>query len=345
MVRRIACWPDDRHNPYQRLFYAALGAQGIEQVHGLIINDDELLRLRPSIDAIHLHWPEYVWRIETASPAGRIRRIAGFHTFLRRCHELELRIIWTAHNLQAHDGTWIDRFGLWTMARQSDLIIAHTERVAAIMRRNVRARVVVMPHGNYDGALPPPTGQASLIKELGLSTTVPTLSLVGALRPYKGTDRAIEAVAQLQGRVQLIVAGTPKSGFNLEALESRARSEPWLACLTRPLSDQEFVDVISASTAVLLPYTRMTTSGVLLAAWTLGRGAITSPEPYFEDLLALHPLAGRAAVTDTAEDLSAAIHAYLSLPQQQRWSEARKAADAYPWTRCILPVVEALRSL
>lgn len=345
MVHRIACWPDDPSHPYQRLFYAALERHGIRQVAGLTINDAELRQLRPSIDAVHLHWPEYAWRVGVSGPLQRLKRVAGFHRFIKTCRALGLRVLWTAHNLEAHESLWLDRIGLRSLGSQCDLILAHSDRVHRQLERIFSCPVVTMPQGNYDGWYPRPRPRAEVANELGLSPELPTLVLVGALRPYKGVEHAIDAVRQFGGSIQLVIAGTPKPGFDVDSLLKEARWSSWLACVPRPLSDQEFADIVTAGTGLLLPYTKITTSGVLLAGWTLSRGAVTSPAPYFQDLFAEHPTAGRAADDLSRESLSTAIEAYLAIPEDVRWRAARSAADAYPWSACVLPVIDALRRL
>lgn len=342
---RIACWPDDRTHPYQVGFYRALEVHGVQQVAGLVINDESLRQLRPSIDAVHFHWPEYVWRVGVRHRVDAVRRLAGFRRFLNLCHRLDLRIIWTAHNLNAHESTWLDRLGLGLMGRRSDLIIAHSDRVQRLLSSRLRTTVITMPQGNYDGFYPEPRPRAQVLEELNLTPDKPTLSLVGALRPYKGVDQAIDAVAQFGGAVQLIVAGTPKPGFDLAALLARRASAPWLTVVARPLNDQEFSDITCAGTALLLPYTRLTTSGVLLAGWSLSRTAITSPEPYFLDLFEQHPEAGIAAEDVSPSAMAAAIERHLAVPETERWSAARRAADAYAWSKCVEPVAQALANL
>jgi ABC-type polysaccharide/polyol phosphate transport system ATPase subunit/glycosyltransferase involved in cell wall biosynthesis len=342
---RIAPWPEDDGNPYQRLFYAALAPHGIERVSGLTINDAHVRGRRGQLDAVHFHWPEYIWRVGTESSWDRAKRVVGFLKFLRELKRLDIRIVWTFHNSKPHEAQWLDRIGFRALGRKSDLIITHSERVSADVRRRFRANVVTMPQGNYEGVYPEPRPRQVVLRELGLSPDLPTLVLVGVLRPYKGVTHAIDAVAHLQGRVQLVVAGNPKPGFDLAGLTARAQTAPWMRVVARSLSDQEFADIINAGTAVLLPYTRITTSAVLLVAWTFGRGAITSRADYFTDLLSSHPLAGRTAEADSPAILAAAIEDYLEIPEDVRWSEALKAGRSYRWSDCVIPVAEALLAL
>lgn len=342
MSLRVAYWAENDANPYQRLFHEALRGS-LVPVRGLSINDEALRRMRSEIDAVHFHWPEYIWRVEVHSELERSRRVLGFWRFLRMCRHLQLPIIWTVHNVRPHEFNWLDRLGVRVMGAQSDLIIAHSDSVARLMRqRHSRAVVVMMPHGNHDGIYPAPRLRETVLRELALSPLLPTVVLAGTLRGYKGIKHALEAVDSLGGRVQLIIAGKPHERLDVTTLVERARASSWLRVLAHELSQQEFVDVSAAGTAILLPYTRVTTSSALLSAWTLGRSVVTSPEPFFKEFAARHPGAAEVSADYSPSALAAAITAHLTTPEAERWSAARRAADAYTWSRCVEPVRTAL---
>src|SRR6516165_3015750 len=60
---RIASLPGvDFPNPYVRLFYAALGHYAIHAISNVSVDPQWLEGHRDSIDAVHFHWPEFVWR-------------------------------------------------------------------------------------------------------------------------------------------------------------------------------------------------------------------------------------------------------------------------------------------
>src|SRR4051812_40088425 len=57
--------PEDQ-NPYFRLMYNALDRIGIRHAGAFQVNDDWLRANATEFDALHLHWPEWLWR-----PGGR----------------------------------------------------------------------------------------------------------------------------------------------------------------------------------------------------------------------------------------------------------------------------------
>ena len=113
--------------------------------------------------------------------------------------------------------------------------------------------------------------------------------------------------------------------------------------LERRLTDQEYADLTAASDASLLSYSSATTSGVLLASWSLGTGVIASDLPPFRELIPEPTGAGRVFRSGDADDLALAIDAYLSVPRPARAAAARCEAQKYAWSNCVTPVVEWLR--
>jgi glycosyltransferase involved in cell wall biosynthesis len=343
---RIAPWPEDHGNPYQELFYGALAPHGVRVVEGLTINDLALRKLASDVDIIHLHWPEYAWRVQGDSMVSELRLIVGLARFLRLARRLGLRVWWTAHNIVPHEGRRIINFlGYRAVAANADLVIAHSKFAAGeVTRKYGHHNVVVMPIGNFADVYPRPRPRELVMRELGLDPALPLVACLGAVRRYKGIATAIDAVAALGGKVQLLVAGDPKPDVDAAQMMLRAQRTPWLKVLFRRLTDQEFSDFTAASEALILSYSRATTSAVLLTAWTLGRGVVASDLRCFADELSGHPSAGVLARPGDALGFANAIEEYLSLARQDRIAAALEAAQEHAWSRCVTPVVEALQT-
>ena len=289
---RVACFPgfgDD--DLYQKLFYDALGETGGDLV-GVLTPDDRWLQDNVGrIDAIHFHWPESLWRDRGNSWLGKLRGVVGLTRYLRLAAKLGIKRIWTMHNLDHHEGSnWVDRLGYRQLAKNSDLIICHSQHAKKALQKRDRPRapIVVMNHGSYDGVYPSPRPQGEVLRSLGLDPDKPVVCCVGLLRPYKGFDTALRAVVELDGEVQLIVAGEPGESFD-SSIFDEVDVEQGVVKIFRRISDQEFSDIVNASEAVLLPYRQITGSGALLAAWTLKRGVIVSDLQYFREIASPEP--------------------------------------------------------
>jgi glycosyltransferase involved in cell wall biosynthesis len=343
---RIASWPSSGLNAYIRLFYRALEPYGIEHVPGLRIDDGALRSMAGSVDAIHIQWcPEDVWRCRRGV-SGRVHGVLGLWRYLRLASRLGIRVLWTVHDLDHHDGSdAVDRFGYRVLARGADLCVCHSEwsRRELIRRYGGRpARSIVMQHGNYDGVFPRPRDPVYTLRRLGLRPGRPTLACLGFLRPYKGFDLAIAAAARLADRCQLIVGGPPHDQDYTAALAAQARDLENVHLLLQPLPDDLFSDILHAADCVLLPYRRITGSAALLTALTFGRGVVASDLPYFREILAIEPAAGVLFGVGCVDRLAAAVDEFFNLSLDRR-SAARRLADRCDWDAAIVPVAEWLQ--
>jgi glycosyltransferase involved in cell wall biosynthesis len=343
---RVASSPASSHpNPYVGMFYAALRPHGVDLV-GECGNTDEWLRAHADeVDVVHLHWPENRWRYGRRYQGGVLRGVVGLWRWLRLARRLGIRVMWTVHNLEAHEGAGAaDRMAYRILARRADLLICHSRWAAQEARRRWRpkASVVVMYHGNYDGVYPQPRPRRTVLEEWRLTADRPMVCCVGGLRRYKGLDLAVRALRETPD-IQLIIGGKPHADYDLGRLKTLIGDCPHIRLAGRVLSQQELSDVLSASEAVLLPYRRITGSGALMTAATFGRGVVASRLPYFEEMLQGRPDAGRLFNADDHRDLRAKTGEYLRVPRQTRTAAARSIADQCAWAKTIQLVAQGLR--
>jgi glycosyltransferase involved in cell wall biosynthesis len=358
--------PASAVNPYFRLFYDALRPLGVELAGTFVPSRRWLRENAESFEALHFHWPEWIirsepdsfrffhafrggWRIsQLLAPAYPAVQIREYRAFLRAARAARKRIVWTCHNVEAHeDATGPVRSAYRTLARAADLVICHDAAAGARCSSLYapRGRIAIMEHGNYDGVYPAARPKAEVLRELGISPGVPLLLFVGQVRPYKAVDLICDVAARLGEGTALLIAGhSPIADYAREIRERVARL-PNAVFVDRHLSEQEFADYTAASDLVLLPYRKVTGSGSALAALTLGRGLIASDLPFFVDLLRGHPDAGRVFRCGDAKDLTEAIAAFLRVPSAVRERAARELAARYDWARLVPPVAAILREL
>lgn len=345
---RVAHWPDwSRVNPYLRLFYEAMSPYGVASVGEAVVNIAWLRDCRGKLDAIHLHWPEHYWKRRRRGAVRQLRYLVRFWNYLVRARKLGLKIIWTIHNSEPHERTsWIDAIGRRMLAHAADLVICHSREAAAAVEPLCRrgAEVVVMPHGNYAGVFPAPRERDAVLAELGLSPDLPVFSCVGHIRDYKGFDLAAGAATAFRGRAQFVIAGAPHWTCDITLLRRAAEELDNLHMFERVLSEQEFADVVGVSHAVILPYRKITGSGALLAAWTLGKPAIAADLPYFREAAEPEPLAVQFFRPDDAADLGRAIEECLATDEVPQRRAAAALSQHYSWSACIEPVIQVLRT-
>jgi glycosyltransferase involved in cell wall biosynthesis len=341
---RVASRPGpDEENPYFRLMYGALASVGVRRVGAFEVDDAWLRAHATEFDAIHLHWPEWLWRHDGRSSA---RWIAGFQRYLALARQLGLLRIWTVHNLVPHEWQFLDLLGLLLVSRETDLFVCHSRHSERQLRQRLwpraSARTVVMPHGNYDGAYPPASDDATVHERFRLPTDKALVGLVGQVRRYKGVDTALDAIARLEDRAHLVIAGRPVG--SMRAVLERAASMRSVTLVDRPLADQELSDLLSVLDVAWLPYRRITGSGALMLALTAGVPVVASDLPFFREVVEDSSTAARVVPREDAGGLAHATNDLLDIPRHERRAAARALADRYSWASCVMPLADAIRT-
>jgi glycosyltransferase involved in cell wall biosynthesis len=352
---RISVYPPDvtrRQNPYFVEYHAALARRGIHASDDLVVDLQWLQARAQDVHALHFHWPEEIWRQgfdRATSRLGRAVRASSrlmyLKRYLERSRRLGMKRIWTVHNLEPHEGVYRwDRYGYQLLARECDLVVCHSRSTVDAVNRLFapRAEMIVMPMGHLGDAYPPARPSSVVLNELGLDPGLPVVCALGRLRTYKGLDLVCEIAAHLAGRVQFLVGGERNAGFDCAPLVRAAERTPGFALRQRSLTPQEFVDFMSASDAMLLPYSRITGSAALLTALGLNRGVVASDLAYFREILQEEPDAGVLVASRDPREWAESILAYLARPGESRRRAARRLADRYSWDRCVEPIVSAL---
>ncbi len=333
-------------NPYLDLFYSNLSKFDFCHLRGLKVNDNWLYKNRDRIDILHFHWPEDIWRIRSKNKTGRLRGVIGFWRYLRLANKLGIKTWWTVHNLEHHEGAdFVDKLGYKVLAKQSDLIICHSNYAANILKKrdNPRCKVVVMYHGLYEGVYPPPAPRDQVLERLGLDPSLPTFCCLGNIRYYKGFDLAVDAIKLLKIKVQLIIAGNPHKDYDINSLQEKVHSTNGCRLIPKFLSDQDFSDIMSACDAVIIPYRKITTSGLLLAAWTFSKPVIATDHPYFRELVQGAEEAIEFFRRGDVLDLVEAISRFLLNGQLSKLHAIRMLKQRYKWIYCIQSLIKHIK--
>lgn len=344
----MASWPHwYAPNPYLNLLYAALERKGIRHHPNVPLDPGAIARHPSGIDAVHLHWLYPYWSEGGPNPLRRIRRLLAFGPVIRRIQRTGVRIVWTVHNLEPHDGAGplVER-AYRLLHRGADLRVHHSRwsRARARERWGPGGPTVVVPHGSYDEAYRETESPGATRRRFGVDADRTLLLCFGQIRPYKGFDLAVEALDHLDpGRFHLVVAGRP-IGDEAERLRARCRDRSGITLVPRTLTREELGNLLGAADSVLLPYRAVTTSGALLAALSAGRGVVATDLPYFREILAPEPDASVLVEPGHPRALAAGIEALAERPPPRRSHAAGRLASRYSWDVGARPLARWLRS-
>jgi len=216
---------------------------------------------------IHVHWL-YIF------PFGFVMK--GFCYF---CKSLGIKIIWEMHNILPHGFSESDREHCRWFYEESDAIIFHSEhdiqRAKDLFNTRTDKIRTIIPHGNFNESYENTISKENARKYLNIRPDHRALLCFGFIRKNRGYEYLIEAVKNMENTV-VVIAGKleDKDVYrNLLAYEKRL---PQLRLFVKWIPDDEIQYYFNASDIVVLPYTDITTSGVIPLAYAFSRPVITT---------------------------------------------------------------------
>ena len=270
----VLAWPafsPRARNPYTWLLYRHLQQRGVE-VEELTVAS----AFRRRHDLLHVHWPE---RAFASSRWHRAAVLSGaILALLAICRLRGTRIVWTVHNLAAHDRrhprladlVWrcflssVD--GLISLSRTGlDLL----DECHPCLRALPRA---VVPLGHFRDVYPDDIGRQPARAALALSCDGPVLLFFGQVRPYKNLPSLIRAFRQLADpAATLLIAGQPASEADRRQVCEAAAADQRVRLDLRLIPEQEVQLYFRSADLVVLPYADILHSGAAMLALCFDR--------------------------------------------------------------------------
>lgn len=210
-------------------------------------------------DVLHIHWSDTL--LAARHWWTRAGKRAALACLIARVTVRPIAVVRTVHNLTPASGPYLDRALIRALEQRTDVCI----RIAALTPEVGGVPSVLIPHGHY----------RSWFDGMPRAAPVPgQLGYAGLIKPYKGVERLVDAYAEASATdptLTIRIAGKPTD----EGLERRLRAATarlsGLDMTLRYVSESEFVDVVTSSELVVLPYRYMHNSGAALAALSLER--------------------------------------------------------------------------
>lgn len=236
--------------------------------------------LREKPDVVHLHWLNNLTLGSTRSKTV----LKSFRTLVELliARALGIRIVWTVHNLVAHERKYPrwDLFWRVVIARWCcDHLIVHCDTADAAVREKYHlgstTPVTVIPHGHYVNAYPIHQSRDEAREELGLDPTETVFVYFGQIRPYKQVPHLIESYkAVAQEETTLIIAGDPKTESLHQKIGRKVRGRDDILTRLEFVPDEEVARYFLAADIIVAPYREILTSGSAILAMSFARPVI-----------------------------------------------------------------------
>ena len=189
------------------------------------------------------------------------------------------KLLFICHNVRPHEQGRLSKLLLPRVLKmvlgQADGCLVHSQADREILREVLpQMPVTVSPLPTY-AAL---GGEPATEIPVELPTDRPLLLFCGLVRPYKGLDVLLEAMALLQRPAHLLVAGEFWQGgqTSYQAQIERLGLTNCVSIIDEYLPDELLAACIDRANVVVLPYRSATQSAVVQTAFGRGKPVITT---------------------------------------------------------------------
>jgi glycosyltransferase involved in cell wall biosynthesis len=249
-----------------------------------------------------------------------------------------LPVVITIHNVRPHERSYLFKMLSGFLYRLGDHFIVHTAQNRRQLLNDYHldpANVSVIPHGPLGQAISSPLSVAEARKALNLPTDKKLMLLFGAIRPYKGIDTAIKALAALKHShrdLHMLIAG--KRWIDWQPFNQLIKNHGLSDRITTHLRYIPTGDIhlyFQAADLVLLPYHHFDSqSGIGLTAIAYHKPLIVSrtgglPELVTDKRWVVAP----ESPADLAEAIAACIHSPPKLQAMRQ--DAITVAQTFSW--------------
>ena len=200
------------------------------------------------------------------------------------------RIVFTAHNVNAGirdaNDTWLNRASLRMQYRLCDHIFVHTRKMKQELVDGfgvMQESVTVIPFGINNTVPVTDLSRGAARRRLGLGDRDKALLFFGNIAPYKGLEYLVAAFAELAQKnpdYRLIIVGRPKGEAAYWAgIEQTIAASGFRDRIIRRIEyvpDEETELYFKAADVLILPYTHIFQSGVLLLGYSFGLPVIAT---------------------------------------------------------------------
>ena len=272
---------------------------------------------------IHVHWL-YVF------PFFWLMKL-----FVKFSKKLGYKIVWTVHNILPHERRKGDIEMVRWFYKNADYKFIHykinLENLKKIL--NVEPEnIEVIYHPIFD-AYPNEISKEEARKKLGIPVNKKILLCFGMIRKYKGMELFADAMEKLGNDYIGIIAGKRKSKEVATYLKKKEKELENLIVVDKFIPDENVQIYFNACDVVVLPYTSITTSGVVSLAYSFAKPVITTNVGGLPEIV-INGKTGFLVEPNNTDALVKAIKEIFNMDYEKMGKEAYKMAkERYTWKR------------
>lgn len=173
----------------------------------------------------------------------------------------------------------------------ADVLVVHSkfisDELSFLISKHASSKIQIIPHGDFLAFASDGISKMEARAKLNLDLEKPVVLFFGMIKPNKGLDTLLHSWKNVQSDSQLIVAGRMRNG-SFEKYQEIIDSAPTtnnVKIFLRHIMTEERDLLFRAADMIILPYTKIYQSGVLLMAMSYGIPVIASKIKGFEEIL------------------------------------------------------------
>jgi len=183
------------------------------------------------------------------------------------------------HNILPHHYKESDRRNYRWFYEKSNAVIFHSEknigRAKELLRIDICKTAIAIPHGSFNGSYKNRISRGEARAILNISKDSKVILCFGFIRENRGYEYLIKATKEMRG-VDVIIAGKIDDQKTYRQILRSEKGVPNLRVFAKWIADDEIQVYFNACDIVVLPYTNITTSGVIPLAYAFSKPVITT---------------------------------------------------------------------
>jgi glycosyltransferase involved in cell wall biosynthesis len=251
----------------------------------------------------------------------------------------ETRRILLCHNVEDHEGGALRGFLARGAFLSADAFVVHSEEDRARLSRIAPGRpALVVPHPVSPATAP---SRAEARRRLALDDA-PLVLFLGLVRRYKGVDLLLDAapeVVRASGARIAVVGEVFPDGEELSRRAAASSVHDRIFWKDSYVSEEEMGLWLAACDVVVLPYRRISGSGIAARAFMAGRPVAASDVGGFKDVV--EPgVTGERFTPGDAKALASCVATILARPSGFYAEGLARAAERASWPRYVDALLE-----
>lgn len=251
-----------------------------------------LIKNRGHINFLHIHF------IQQFYASGRPGKLRIFHVIRFLLNTLIARLlgyclIFTLHDFEPRiklAPVWADKLAHYLVVRLSNKVIVHCEEARSFLSQKFGyiKDVFIVDHPNYINSYDINISPELARSQLALPSDSVVFTFLGGIYPSKGIEVLIQAFQITQAEnFRLVIAGrVSKSSEKFsEYLQEAALTDDRISLHLHYIPDAEIQVFMNAANIVVLPFSKILTSGSTILAMSFGRPVIVPKKGCLPELV------------------------------------------------------------